>query len=185
MEWREIRRGNYQSVETSGMFPGLDGSALHDEGLSHAVREVFVRLFNEGMIYQGDYIVNWCPRCHTAISDLEVEFKSDASFLWNIRYPFAEGQGEIVVATTRPETMLGDTAVAVHPDDKRYKNLIGKYVILPLMNKKIPVIADDYVTMDFGSGAVKITPASDPNDLPWLSDIIWRSFPSLTQGNQK
>jgi len=135
-----------------------------DEGLSHAVREVFVRLFNEGMIYQGDYIVNWCPRCHTAISDLEVEFKSDASFLWNIRYPFAEGQGEIVVATTRPETMLGDTAVAVHPDDKRYKNLIGKYVILPLMNKKIPVIADDYVTMDFGSGAVKITPASDPND---------------------
>ncbi|HQN70139.1 MAG TPA: valine--tRNA ligase, partial [Smithella sp.] len=135
-----------------------------DEGLSHAVREVFVRLYNEGMIYQGDYIVNWCPRCHTAISDLEVEFKSDASFLWNIRYPFAEGQGEIVVATTRPETMLGDTAVAVHPDDKRYKNLIGKYVILPLMNKKIPVIADDYVTMDFGSGAVKITPASDPND---------------------
>jgi valyl-tRNA synthetase len=103
-------------------------------------------------------------RCHTAISDLELEFKSDASFLWNIRYPFAEGQGEIVVATTRPETMLGDTAVAVHPDDKRYKNLIGKYVILPLMNKKIPVIADDYVTMDFGSGAVKITPASDPND---------------------
>lgn len=135
-----------------------------DEGLSHAVREVFVRLYNEGMIYQGDYIVNWCPRCHTAISDLEVEFKSDASFLWNIRYPLAEGKGEIVVATTRPETMLGDTAVAVHPDDKRYKNLVGKYVMLPLMNKKIPVIADDYVTMEFGSGAVKITPASDPND---------------------
>jgi len=135
-----------------------------DEGLSHAVREVFVRLYNEGMIYQGDYIVNWCPRCHTAISDLEVEFKQDQSFLWNIRYPFADSQGEIVVATTRPETMLGDTAVAVHPDDKRYTNLIGKEVILPLMNKKIPVIADDYVTMDFGSGAVKITPASDPND---------------------
>ena len=135
-----------------------------DEGLSHAVREVFVRLYNEGMIYQGDYIVNWCPRCHTAISDLEVEFKQDQSFLWNIRYPFADGQGEIVVATTRPETMLGDTAVAVHPDDKRYTDLIGKEVILPLMNKKIPVIADDYVTMDFGSGAVKITPASDPND---------------------
>lgn len=135
-----------------------------DDGLSRAVREVFVRLYNEGMIYQGDYIVNWCPRCHTAISDLEVEFKSDASFLWNIRYPLADGKGEIVVATTRPETMLGDTAVAVHPDDKRYKDQVGKYVNLPLVNKKIPIIADDYVTMDFGSGAVKITPASDPND---------------------
>jgi valyl-tRNA synthetase len=135
-----------------------------DEGLSHAVREVFVRLYNEDMIYQGDYIVNWCPRCHTAISDLEVEFKSDASFLWNIRYPFADGKGEIVVATTRPETMLGDTAVAVNPDDRRYANKVGKYLILPLMNKKIPIIADEYVTMDFGSGAVKITPGSDPND---------------------
>jgi valyl-tRNA synthetase len=135
-----------------------------DEGLSQAVREVFVRLYNEGMIYQGDYIVNWCPRCHTAISDLEVEYKQDQSYLWNIRYPFADGSGEIVVATTRPETMLGDTAVAVHPSDQRYQNVIGREVILPLMNKKIPIIADDYVTMDFGSGAVKITPASDPND---------------------
>ncbi|KQC11452.1 MAG: valine--tRNA ligase [Smithella sp. SDB] len=135
-----------------------------DEGLSKAVREVFVRLYNEGMIYQGDYIVNWCPRCHTAISDLEVEFKQDASFLWNIRYPFADGSGDIVVATTRPETMLGDTAVAVNPLDFRYRDQVGKFVILPLMNKKIPVIADDYVTMDFGSGAVKITPGSDPND---------------------
>ncbi|MCX5848894.1 MAG: valine--tRNA ligase [Deltaproteobacteria bacterium] len=135
-----------------------------DEGLSHAVREVFVRLYNEDMIYQGDYIVNWCPRCHTAISDLEVEFKSDASFLWNIRYPLADGSGDIVVATTRPETMLGDTAVAVNSIDFRYKDRVGEYVILPLMNKKIPVIADDYVTMDFGSGAVKITPGSDPND---------------------
>ncbi|MFA5756870.1 MAG: class I tRNA ligase family protein, partial [Smithellaceae bacterium] len=129
-----------------------------DEGLSQAVREVFVRLYNEDMIYQGDYIVNWCPRCHTAISDLEVEFKADQSNLWNIRYPFADGSGEIVVATTRPETMLGDTAVAVHPDDPRYRDKIGKMVILPLMNKPIPIIADDYVTMDFGSGAVKITP---------------------------
>ena len=135
-----------------------------DEGLSQAVREVFVRLYNDDMIYQGDYIVNWCPRCHTAISDLEVEFKQDASFLWNIRYPFAESKGEIVVATTRPETMLGDTAVAVNPNDQRYKDVIGKYVILPLVNKKIPVIADEYVAMDFGSGAVKITPGSDPND---------------------
>ena len=135
-----------------------------DEGLSQAVREVFVRLYNEDMIYQGDYIVNWCPRCHTAISDLEVEFKQDQSFLWNIRYPLADGSGDIVVATTRPETMLGDTAVAVSPADPRYTDKIGKFVILPLMNKQIPIIADDYVTMDFGSGAVKITPGSDPND---------------------
>jgi len=135
-----------------------------DDGLSRAVREVFVRLYNDGMIYQGDYIVNWCPRCHTAISDLEVEFKQDQSCLWDIRYPFADGQGEIIVATTRPETMLGDTAVAVNPNDARYKDVVGKFVILPLVNKKIPIIADDYVTTDFGSGAVKITPASDPND---------------------
>lgn len=135
-----------------------------DEGLSKAVREVFVRLYNEDMIYQGDYIVNWCPRCHTAISDLEVEFKQDNSFLWDIRYPFADGSGEIIVATTRPETMLGDTAVAVNPADDRYKDVVGKYVILPLVNRKIPIIADEYVTTDFGSGAVKITPASDPND---------------------
>ena len=135
-----------------------------DEGLSKAVREVFVRLYNEGMVYQGDYIVNWCPRCHTAISDLEVEFKQDESFLWNIRYPYADGAGEIIVATTRPETMLGDTAVAVNPADPRYKDVVGKYVVLPLVNKKIPIIADEYVTADFGSGAVKITPGSDPND---------------------
>ena len=135
-----------------------------DEGLSRAVREVFVRLYNDGLIYQGDYIVNWCPRCRTAISDLEVEYHPEAGRLWNIRYPFAEGGGGIVVATTRPETMLGDTAVAVHPDDERYKALIGKEVILPLVNRRIPIIADDYVTMEFGSGAVKITPASDPND---------------------
>jgi valyl-tRNA synthetase len=135
-----------------------------DEGLTQAVREVFVRLYNDGLIYQGDYIVNWCPRCHTAISDLEVEFKQDASFLWDIRYPFADGRGEIIVATTRPETMLGDTAVAVNPNDERYKDVVGKEVILPLVNKRIPIIADDYVTTDFGSGAVKITPGSDPND---------------------
>ena len=135
-----------------------------DEGLSNAVREVFVRLYNDGLIYQGDYIVNWCPRCRTAISDLEVEYHQEAGHLWNIRYPFAGGEGGIVVATTRPETMLGDTAVAVNPNDGRYRDLIGKEVILPLMNRRIPIIADDYVTMEFGSGAVKITPASDPND---------------------
>jgi len=135
-----------------------------DEGLSKAVREVFVRLYNDGLIYRGDYIVNWCPRCRTAISDLEVEYRQEAGHLWSIRYPFAEGDGGIVVATTRPETMLGDTAVAVNPNDGRYRELIGREAILPLMNRRIPVIADDYVTMEFGSGAVKITPASDPND---------------------
>jgi valyl-tRNA synthetase len=135
-----------------------------DEGLSRAVREVFVRLYNDGLIYRGDYIVNWCPRCRTAISDLEVEYRQEAGHLWSIRYPFAEGEGGIVVATTRPETMLGDTAVAVNPNDERYRGLIGREVILPLMNRWIPIIADDYVTMEFGSGAVKITPASDPND---------------------
>ena len=135
-----------------------------DDGLSSAVREVFVRLYNDGLIYQGDYIVNWCPRCHTAISDLEVEYEQQGGHLWNIRYPYVDGSGEIIVATTRPETMLGDTAVAVHPDDPRYKDKIGKMVRLPLVNREIPVIADDYVTMDFGSGAVKITPSSDPAD---------------------
>ncbi|MBN1662911.1 MAG: valine--tRNA ligase [Deltaproteobacteria bacterium] len=135
-----------------------------DEGLSKAVREVFVRLYNANLIYQGDYIVNWCPRCHTAISDLEVEYKEEGGFLWNIRYPYKDGTGEIVVATTRPETMLGDTAVAVNPADARYKDVIGKDVILPLVNRVIPIIADDYVTMEFGSGAVKITPSSDPAD---------------------
>ncbi|MCX5839050.1 MAG: valine--tRNA ligase [Deltaproteobacteria bacterium] len=135
-----------------------------DEGLSRAVREVFVRLYNDGLIYQGDYIVNWCPRCRTAISDLEVEYHPEGGHLWSIRYPFAEGEGGIVVATTRPETMLGDTAVAVNPNDERYRGMVGKEVILPLVNRRIPVIADDYVTMEFGSGAVKITPASDPND---------------------
>ncbi len=135
-----------------------------DEGLSKAVRQVFVHLYNDGLIYQGDYIVNWCPRCLTAISDLEVDYHQEGGNLWNIRYPLVDGTGEIVVATTRPETMLGDTAVAVHPDDARYRHLVGKEVILPLTGRKIPIIADDYVTMDFGSGAVKITPASDPND---------------------
>jgi valyl-tRNA synthetase len=135
-----------------------------DDGLSRAVREVFVRLYNDGLIYQGDYIVNWCPRCHTAISDLEVEYTEEQGGLWYIRYPYADGDGEVVVATTRPETMLGDTAVAVNPGDERYKAFVGRDVILPLMNKKIPIIADDYVTVEFGTGAVKITPSCDPND---------------------
>jgi valyl-tRNA synthetase len=135
-----------------------------DEGLSRAVREVFVRLYNDDLIYQDDYIVNWCPRCHTAISDLEVEYEEEATSLWHIRYPYAEGEGEIIVATTRPETMLGDTAVAVNPGDERYADVIGKEVILPIVNKRIPIIADDYVSREFGTGAVKITPSADPND---------------------
>jgi len=135
-----------------------------DEGLSRAVREVFVRLYKDGLIYQDDYIVNWCPRCHTAISDLEVEYEEEATSLWHIRYPYADGEGEIIVATTRPETMLGDTAVAVNPDDERYAGITGKEVILPLVNKRIPVVADDYVSREFGTGAVKITPSADPND---------------------
>jgi valyl-tRNA synthetase len=135
-----------------------------DEERSMAVRETFVRLYNDGLIYQGDYIVNWCPRCHTAISDLEVEYDERNGFLWQIHYPYAEGNGGVVVATTRPETMLGDTAVAVNPDDKRYNDKIGCTLVLPLVNRRIPIIADHHVSIEFGSGAVKVTPACDPND---------------------
>jgi len=134
-----------------------------DVGLSEAVSEVFCRLYDEGLIYRGNYIVNWCPRCHTALSDEESEHQDTNGNLWHIRYPIPGG-GEIVVATTRPETMLGDTAVAVNPADERYQKLIGKTVMLPLMNREIPVVADDYVDRAFGTGVVKITPAHDPND---------------------
>jgi valyl-tRNA synthetase len=134
-----------------------------DEGLSHAVLEHFVRLHSEGLIYRGERIVNWCPRCLTALSDLEVVHRERKGHLWHIRYPL-KGGGEVVVATTRPETMLGDTAVAVHPADKRHTAIVGKTVILPLMEREIPVVADDMVAMDFGTGAVKITPAHDPAD---------------------
>jgi valyl-tRNA synthetase len=140
-----------------------------DPGLSEAVREVFVRLYHEGLIYRGDYIINWCPRCHTALSDIETEHKDMQGHFWSIRYPMAAGDGEIVVATTRPETMLGDSAVAVHPEDERYQHMIGKNVRLPLMNREIPVVADTYVDRKFGTGAVKITPAHDPNDF-WVGD---------------
>jgi valyl-tRNA synthetase len=135
-----------------------------DEGLSNAVRRVFVSLYNEGMIYRSDYIVNWCPRCHSAISDLEVEHEEENGFLWHIRYPLADGSGDVIVATTRPETMLGDTAVAVNPADERYIPLIGKKLILPVMNREIPIIADPVVDKEFGTGAVKVTPAHDLND---------------------
>jgi len=135
-----------------------------DEGLSRAVRKVFVSLYQEGLIYRSDYIVNWCPRCHSAISDLEVEHEEEDGYLWHIRYPLIDEEGDIVVATTRPETMLGDTAIAVHPQDERYINLLGKKALLPIMNREIPIVADPVVDKEFGTGAVKITPAHDLND---------------------
>lgn len=135
-----------------------------DEGCSRAVREVFVRLYEKGLIYQGEYIVNWCPRCQTALSDIEVEHKESDSHLWHIKYPLADGSGHVVIATTRPETMLGDTAVAVHPQDERYRELVGKELVLPIVGRRIPIIADEYVDPKFGTGAVKVTPAHDPND---------------------
>jgi len=135
-----------------------------DEGLSRAVREVFVRLYKKGLIYRGKYIINWDPVSRTALSDIEVEYKEVQGKLYHLRYPLKDGSGHIVVATTRPETMLGDTAVAVHPDDDRYRHMIGKTLVLPVVGREIPVIADEYVEKEFGSGAVKITPAHDPND---------------------
>ncbi|MBU5427338.1 valine--tRNA ligase [Tissierella pigra] len=135
-----------------------------DEGLSKAVEEVFIRLYDKGLIYRGDRIINWCPNCKTAISDAEVEHEDSNGSIWHIKYPIKDSDGFIVIATTRPETMLGDLAVAVNPEDERYKDLVGKILILPLMNREIPIIADDYVEMEFGTGAVKITPSHDPND---------------------
>ncbi len=135
-----------------------------DENCSNAVREVFVSLYEKGLIYKGSRIINWCPHCVTALSDAEVEYVDKPGHLWHIRYPLADGSGEVVVATTRPETMLGDTGVCVNPNDERYTSIVGKKVILPLMNKEIPVVADDYAEMEFGTGCVKMTPAHDPND---------------------
>ncbi len=135
-----------------------------DEGLSDAVLEQFVNLYNKGLIYKGKRMVNWCTNCNTSISDAEVEYKEENSHLWHIRYPVKGEDNYIIVATTRPETMLGDTAVAVHPEDERYKDLVGKTCILPIMNKEIPIIADSFVEKEFGTGAVKITPAHDMND---------------------
>ena len=135
-----------------------------DDGCSEAVKEVFVKLYNKGLIYQGERIINWCPHCKTSISDAEVEYEEQAGHFWHLRYPIADGSGDVILATTRPETMLGDTAVAVNPKDERYQHLIGKTVILPLVNREIPIVGDDYVDMEFGTGVVKITPAHDPND---------------------
>jgi len=135
-----------------------------DEGLSKAVLEVFVRLYEKGLIYRGDRIINWCPKCCTSISDAEVEYEEQEGSFWHIKYPIKDSDEFVTVATTRPETMLGDTAVAVNPEDERYRDLVGKTVILPLMDREIPVIADSYVDKEFGTGVVKITPAHDPND---------------------
>lgn len=135
-----------------------------DDNCSRAVKEVFVNFYEKGLIYRGDRIINWCPGCKTALSDAEVEYSEDASYFWHLKYPVKDSDEYIVVATTRPETMLGDTAVAVNPNDKRYEKLVGKTLVLPLVNREIPIIADDYVDLEFGSGAVKITPAHDPND---------------------
>ena len=135
-----------------------------DENLTRAVKKVFVDMYEKGLIYKGERMINWCPKCLTSISDAEVEYEEEAGHLWHIRYKTPDGKDEIIVATTRPETMLGDTAVAVHPEDERYSHLVGSTVVLPIMNKEIPIVADTYVEKEFGTGAVKITPAHDPND---------------------
>ena len=135
-----------------------------DEGCNKAVNEVFVKLYEKGLIYRGERIINWCPHCLTSISDAEVEYEEQAGHFWHLRYPFADGSGYLELATTRPETLLGDTAVAVNPNDERYKDIVGKTLILPIVHREIPVVADDYVETDFGTGVVKITPAHDPND---------------------
>ncbi len=135
-----------------------------DSGCSRAVQEVFVSLFEKGLIYQGNYIINWCPKCQTTISDIEVEHEPQSGKIWYVRYPIQGSHESITVATTRPETILGDTAIAVHPEDERYRRLVGKYAVLPLLNRPIPIIADEYVDKEFGTGAVKVTPSHDPND---------------------
>ncbi|MCP4298316.1 MAG: valine--tRNA ligase [Proteobacteria bacterium] len=165
-KWKE-QSGNAIFKQLKHLGASLDWSRERftlDEGLSKAVKKSFVDLYQEGLIYRGDYIVNWCPNDKTALSDLEVDYMDKEGTITNIAYPIENGEGEIIVATTRPETMLGDTAVAVHPEDERYRHLVGKQVRLPLVNRLIPIIADDFVDRDFGSGAVKITPAHDPND---------------------
>jgi len=165
-EWKE-QYGNRIMLQQRKMGTSCDWERqafTMDEKCSRAVREVFVNLYNKGLIYQGDRIINWCPCCKTALSDAEVEYEEDAGHFWHLRYPATDGSMDVVVATTRPETMLGDTAVAVHPDDERYKNLVGKTLKLPLTDREIPVVADEYVDPAFGTGCVKITPAHDPND---------------------
>lgn len=165
-EWKELYANNIHEQWAKVGF-SLDYSRERftmDDGLSRAVREVFVKLYEKGLIYRGKFIINWDPAARTALSDIEVEYKEVQGHLYHLKYPLKDGSGSITVATTRPETMLGDTAVAVHPEDERYKDMIGKMLVLPIIGREIPVVADEYVEKEFGSGAVKITPAHDPND---------------------
>ena len=165
-EWKEEYAGHIRE-QWAKLGLGLDYSKERftlDEGLSDAVRHVFVKMYEKGLIYRGEYIINWDPQTKTALSDIEVIHKDVNGAFYHMRYPLTDGSGSIEIATTRPETMLGDTAVAVHPEDERYQHLIGKTVTLPIVGREIPIVADDYVDMEFGSGAVKITPAHDPND---------------------
>ncbi len=165
-KWKE-KYGNRIVQQQKKMGVSCDWSRSRftmDEGLSKAVRETFCELYDKGLIYKGSRIINWCPHCVTALSDAEVEYQDKPGHLWHIRYPLADGSGDLVVATTRPETMMGDTGVAVNPEDERFKHLIGKTCILPIMNREIPIVGDEYCEIGFGTGAVKMTPAHDPND---------------------
>ncbi len=165
-EWKEKYGGRIiEQLKKMGSSCDWDRERFTlDEGCSKAVLEVFCRLYEKGLIYRGERIINWCPHCLTSISDAEVEYEDQAGHFWHLRYPFKDGSGYLMLATTRPETLLGDTAVAVNPNDERYKDMIGKTLILPIVHREIPVVADEYVEMDFGTGVVKITPAHDPND---------------------
>jgi len=165
-EWSDKYRATIRNqVKRLGVSADFTREAFTmDENLSAAVKHVFVKLYNEGLIYQGNRITNWCTHCQTALSDAEIEYEEQAGHFWHINYPLADGSGRLEIATTRPETLLGDSGVAVNPNDERYKHLIGKTVILPLVNREIPIVGDDYVDLEFGTGAVKMTPAHDPND---------------------
>ncbi|WP_026887304.1 valine--tRNA ligase [Clostridium beijerinckii] len=165
-EWSDKYRATIRNqVKKLGVSADFTREAFTmDENLSAAVKHVFVKLYNEGLIYQGNRITNWCTHCQTALSDAEIEYEEQAGHFWHINYPLADGSGFIEIATTRPETLLGDSGVAVNPNDERYKHLIGKTVILPLVNREIPIVGDEYVDLEFGTGAVKMTPAHDPND---------------------
>ena len=165
-EWTELYGGNIKN-QLKRLGVSCDWSRDRftlDENMNKAVDEVFIRLYDKGLIYKGDRIINWCPNCATAISDAEVEHEDSHGHIWYVDYPIKDSKKKITIATTRPETILGDLAIAVNPKDERYKELVGKTAILPLVNKEIPIISDDYVDMTFGSGAVKITPSHDAND---------------------
>ena len=162
----KVRQPHCRAAEEAGRLLRLGaGPFHHGRGLLQgSPRGVLSACYEKGLIYKGSRIINWCPHCVTALSDAEVEYQDKPGHLWHMRYPLTDGSGYLVVATTRPETMMGDTGVAVNPNDERYRDLVGKTVTLPIMNREIPIVADDYVEMDFGTGCVKMTPAHDPND---------------------